>query len=241
MPPVSQPLPWRKAVGKFPLMFCVAIVVLIATVGPQFHGDREIAFDIAFLKWLHQIIPDSFAPFFRLTYKGTGIALTAVLVALSLSVLAWKRRWLEAQYLAVGTLGILIIVDQILKPLFNRRRPLESLVEVDGRSFPSGHATGNVVFYFYLATLLAAHFPQYRRYIFLGATTWVGLIGLSSMYCRVHWASDIVAGYAVGYVWLTVTLALLKRADPKTYYYDYYGKPSALTPEPLLELPPTEQ
>jgi undecaprenyl-diphosphatase len=222
-------------------MLCVAIVVLIATVGPQFHGDREIPFDIAFLKWLHQIIPDSFAPFFRLTYKGTGVALTAVLVALSLSVLAWKRRWLEAQYLALATLGILLIIDQALKPLFNRRRPLESLVEVDGRSFPSGHAAGSVVFYFYIAFLLAAHFPQYRRYIFLGATIWVGLIGLSSMYCRVHWASDIVAGYAVGYVWLTVTLALLKRADPKTYYYDYYGKPSALTPEPRLELPPTEQ
>lgn len=213
----SPYLRWVKLVGPIRLLLCLAIAVLIFTVGPRFADTQEVAFDIAFLDWLHQVIPDASAPFWKLVYKGTGAELTAGMVVITLGIFIWKRYWSEAKYLAFATLGILLVVDQGLKPIFNRRRPLESLVEVDGRSFPSGHAAGGVVFYFYLAYVLSAYYPQYRWQIYLGTTLWVGFIGLSSMYCRVHWLSDIVAGYSVGFVWLTLTVSLLKRAEPHTY------------------------
>ena len=111
-----------------------------------------------------------------------------------------------------------MIVDRWLKQLFDRRRPSGRLLDdISGRSFPSGHAAGGVVFYFYLAHVLSAHYPQYRWQIYLATSLWVGFIGLSSMYCRVHWLSDIIAGYSVGFVWLTLSLFLLKRAEPNTY------------------------
>ncbi|MFN9175494.1 MAG: phosphatase PAP2 family protein [Synechocystis sp.] len=213
----SPYLSWLKIVGLIPFLLCLAIVVLIPIVGPHFADAKEIPFDIAFLDFLHHVIPDALAPFWKTVYKATGAELTAGMVVITLGILLWKRYWSEAKYLAFATLGILLVVDQGLKPLFNRRRPLESLVEVDGRSFPSGHAAGGVVFYFYMAYVLSAHYPQYRWQIYLGTTLWVGFIGLSSMYCRVHWLSDIVAGYSVGFVWLTLTLFLLKRAEPNTY------------------------
>ncbi len=212
MTPTSDRFFWLRVAGKVPLTLCIVILILLALLGPQFYGDRLVPADVAFLDWLQHIIPPQLGQLLRWIYMGTGAKLTAVLVLISLGILVWRRLWPEAQYLAVASLGILLIIDQVLKPLFNRRRPLESLVEVHGRSFPSGHAAGSVVFYFYLASLLALYFPRYQRSIFLVATVWIGLIGLSSMYCRVHWASDIVVGYAVGYVWLVVTLTLLKKA-----------------------------
>ncbi|MEB3161431.1 MAG: phosphatase PAP2 family protein [Synechocystis sp.] len=213
----SPYLRWLKIVGVIPFLLCLAIAVLLITVGPQFSDAREIPFDIAFLDFLHQIIPDASAPFWKFVYQVTGAELTAGMVVISLGIFIWKRYWSEAKYLAFATLGILLVVDQGLKPIFNRRRPLESLVEVDGRSFPSGHAAGGVVFYYYLAYVMSTHYPQYRWQIYGGTTLWVGFIGLSSMYCRVHWLSDIIAGYSVGFVWLTLTLFLLRRSEPNTY------------------------
>ncbi|MGL5033191.1 MAG: phosphatase PAP2 family protein [Microcystaceae cyanobacterium] len=219
--PQPPKLPWLKAIGKIPLIISLIIIVLLATVGPLFASNKEIALDIAFLELLHKIIPPFIGQILTVIYKITGVHVTLFFVLGSLSFLIWKRYWEEAKYLAVATLGILLLVDQILKPLFNRIRPgsfdnnLASLVEVDGKSFPSGHAAGSVVFYFYMAFVLAAHFPERRKLIYLIAFIWVGLVGLSSTYCRVHWGSDIIAGYGVGFVWLTFSLALLKRAEPK--------------------------
>jgi membrane-associated phospholipid phosphatase len=217
-PPATSPaISWFQAFGRWPLILSGAIILAFLLFGHHFTYHKEVQFDIDFLERLRQIIPASLGEALRLIYIGTGAEVTACLVVASLGYFLWRRYWVEARCLAFATLGILLVVDQVLKPIFNRRRPLESLVEVDGRSFPSGHSAGSVVFYFYLATIFAAHYPQWRKRIFLGATLWVLMIGLASMYCRVHWPSDIVAGYAVGYVWLSLSLALLRKGKPKTY------------------------
>jgi len=209
---------WLEALGRWHLATAIAITLFFIIFGHRFSNTQEVHFDIVFLEQLRQFIPREIGEVLRWVYIGTGAKVTACLVVASLIYLLWRRYWSEAKYLALATLGILLLIDQVLKPIFNRRRPLESLVEVNGRSFPSGHAAGSIVFYFYLATLLAVRFPLWRYQIFAAATLWVALIGLSSMYCRVHWPSDILAGYAIGYVWLVVSLAFLKRAEPQTYW-----------------------
>ena len=218
-------IPFIQLIGKVRLIICLIIVVAISLIGPQLTGMREVPADIQFLNWLHTVIPPSIGEVLKVIYIMTGANVTACVVAGSLGYLLWKRYWEEAKYLAFASLGILLLIDQILKPIFGRIRPgsfsesLASLVNVDGKSFPSGHAAGSVVFYFYMAFLLATHFPHFKKYIYSGAIFWVGLIGLSSTYCRVHWATDILAGYAVGFVWLSISLMLLKRAAPETYYF----------------------
>ena len=222
----KQPkIPFIQLIGKVRLIICLIIIVAIAIIGPQLEGTREVPWDIQFLYWLHTVIPPSIGSVLKVIYIMTGANVTAFVVLGTLGYLMWKRYWEEAKYLAFASLGILLLIDQILKPIFGRIRPgsfsgdLASLVSVDGKSFPSGHSAGSVVFYFYMAFLLSTHFPHLKKYIYLGAIFWVGLIGLGSAYCRVHWGTDILAGYAVGFVWLSVALTLLKRADPDTYYF----------------------
>ena len=199
---------WLRALGPWRLAFAVLTAVLIAWAGPLLALQRHPSFDLAVLRGVHQLIPEALGPLLLRVYQFSGVHLTAVLVLAVLIFLALKRFWAELVCLVVGTGGILLIVDRWLKPLFDRRRPTGRLLEdISGRSFPSGHAAGSVVFYFLTCCLLSAHYPRLRKPLFALSSCWVGLVWLSTLYCRAHWLSDIAAGAAVGYVWLSFCLA----------------------------------
>ncbi len=155
--------------------------------------------------------------FFIGVYNIGNTYITGSLVLAVLIFLIRKRYWQEAKALAFATLGILILVDEILKPIFGRSRPPKPrLVNDLGKdSFPSGHAAGNLVLYFYLAFLLAAQYPKSTKYIYIFATIIVLLIGFSSIYIKAHWATDVLGGYLFGYLWLLVSLSVLKFLDRK--------------------------
>jgi undecaprenyl-diphosphatase len=208
--PALMPLlrDWLAALGRRRLLFTVLMALTLAWIGPQLAATRRPAADMALLDAVHAVIPDALGPLLIWVYQLSGVHISAVLVLAVLIVLALKRLWAELVCLMVGTAGILLIVDRWLKPLFERRRPTGRLLDdISGRSFPSGHAAGSVVFYFLACCLLSAHYPRLRRPLFLLSTVWVGLVWLSTLYVRAHWLSDIAAGAALGYVWLSFCLA----------------------------------
>jgi undecaprenyl-diphosphatase len=87
-------------------------------------------------------------------------------------------------------------------------------------SFPSGHSLAAFCFYGALAALLTARL----RSRWLSALVWASAVviivavGFSRLYLGVHYLSDIVGGYATGFVWvLTVASAdrVFRRADER--------------------------
>ncbi|WP_051319662.1 MULTISPECIES: phosphatase PAP2 family protein [Planktothrix] len=205
-----QLIAFKKAIPQRQLWICLAILCAFILLSIRVSVNENLALDQILIQVPHQIFPRSWDDFFRFLYLLTGVKGTAVIVALTLVFLAWKRYWIEAKVLAFSTLGILILVDRILKPMIERSRPLDRLVKSVGRSFPSGHATGNILFYFLIAYLLAERYPKSTPYIYGFATIWLLIIGFSSVYLRCHWPSDILAGYGLGYICLTISLAWLK-------------------------------
>ena len=149
-------------------------------------------------------------PIFAIIYKLSGIPFTGLLVISLLFYFIFKRFWVDFICLFFSTAGILVIIDRILKPWFNRPRPDSSSLFLSGASFPSGHAAGSVVFYFMSCTLLVTHYPRLRLPLFVFSSLWVSLIWLSTLYCRAHWPSDIIAGSSIGFVWLSMCLAGLR-------------------------------
>jgi membrane-associated phospholipid phosphatase len=104
-----------------------------------------------------------------------------------------------------------------LKAIIRRPRPLPPAVRVvvaplGGTSFPSGHVLTYVVFYGFLAHLLASHGRQDPA----GRAAAAGLIGMIAMIgpSRVeeghHWATDVLASYLVG---TAALLALIRLHD----------------------------
>jgi undecaprenyl-diphosphatase len=199
---------WLRALGPWRALVAGLIAWSLAWFGPQLGQTHHPSLDSALLDSIHSAIPVALGEVLLRVYQLSGKHVTALLVLAVVAVMVWKRFWPELLCFLVGTGGIVLIVDRWLKPLFDRPRPSGVLLEdISGRSFPSGHAAGSVVFYFLACCLLSAHYPQLRRPLFLVSSAWVGLVWLSTLYCRAHWLSDIAAGAALGYVWLSFCLA----------------------------------
>ncbi|MEY4520225.1 MAG: hypothetical protein RLZZ499_2825 [Cyanobacteriota bacterium] len=149
---------------------------------------------------------------FTNVYRISNTYVTGAIVLVALITLIRQRYWSEVKALVFATLGILLLVDKVLKPFFDRDRPPKPRLvsDLSPDSFPSGHAAGNLVFYFYVSFIIAARYPHLTKYVYGVATCLVLLIGFSSVYVKAHWTTDILGGYVFGYCWLLISLNLLK-------------------------------
>lgn len=89
-----------------------------------------------------------------------------------------------------------VLVDDIVKPLFQRPRPFDVLemtlidARPDSASFPSAHAAMAVA-----GALAASRMLRRAAWILWPLAA---LIALSRVYLGVHWPTDVVAGMVIG-------------------------------------------
>ena len=178
----------------------------------QTYQKNYLAFDLSILQFLErqQNLLSNWV--FTSVYRLSNTFVTGAIVLLALITLVRLRYWPEVKALIFATLGILLMVDKVLKPFFDRDRPPKPRLvsDLSPDSFPSGHGAGNLVFYFYLSFVIAAKRPKFAKYVYGISTFLVLLIGFSSIYVKAHWATDILAGYLFGYCWLLISLMLLR-------------------------------
>lgn len=107
---------------------------------------------------------------------------------------AWH--WLAA-------VGYAAAVPWLLKNGLQVARPPNAIS--DGWSFPSAHALYSSVIYGFLAVLLATRLqPEKRWLVYAVSIVLVALIGFSRLYLGVHWFSDVLAGWLLGFLWVAV-------------------------------------
>lgn len=109
------------------------------------------------------------------------------------------------------------VLTQAIKALIARPRPDADLVSVihgaSGNSFPSGHTLFYVTFFGFLAY---AAYAQLKPGRFRTAVLWatgllILLVGPSRIWMGQHWASDVLASYALGLTYLVVLIQLYSR------------------------------
>lgn len=125
-----------------------------------------------------------------------------------------KQTWFSIRVgvIALSSLGLMFL----LKYLFRRKRPLAPLLKaVKGLSFPSGHAIMSLTFYGLLAYIcwhtVDIDWIRYGLVVLLAVL--IFLIGFSRVYLRVHYASDVLAGFIIGLLWLFISLAILGKIE----------------------------
>lgn len=216
VPRAKQALPqW----GSLALYLGSGFLTIVASgwvfseLAEEVHAQRVLGqADQALTDALQRSVPlEALQVFAAVTQLGNTATITGLGIIGALALVALKRRWL-----AVGWSAALAgngLLNYTLKQVFERARPLHEggLVVADGFSFPSGHSSGSVVAFgmlAYVGTRLLP--PRHHLPVLLAAVGLAFTVGASRVFLRVHFASDVIAGFASGTSWLAVCVASIE-------------------------------
>jgi undecaprenyl-diphosphatase len=126
------------------------------------------------------------------------------LAAVAAVVLAIRRRFAEAVALVIAMAMVVVGVD-LLKDAIDRPRPPDRLIDPESSSYPSGHAAYSV-FYVWAAVMIAFGLAEKtlgRKLTVRGLVIALGFalavaVGLTRVYLRAHYFSDVSGGWALG-------------------------------------------
>lgn len=151
-----------------------------------------------------------------------GSTPSLIVIALAAGAwLAWRGRKADSLLVVGGSAGAFLLVP-VLKVVIERPRPALSdhVVLVQSWSYPSGHSLNSIAVLGLLTVLAVRERPGAVRRTLLAVlgVFLVVVVGFSRVYLGVHWPSDVLAGWLIGVLWLTIcfTTAHLARGNTRT-------------------------
>jgi undecaprenyl-diphosphatase len=139
------------------------------------------------------------------------------LLTLVVIIFSLVRRNLRVAFFLVISVELTGLITEIAKYAADRPRPVTALVSAPSTSFPSGHALGVMVG---VLALLTVVLPVMRRplraWLVAFGSLIVIAIGIGRVVLNVHYPSDVVAGWALGYAYFVVCLLMVPPSRPVT-------------------------
>lgn len=173
-------------------------------------GGRLVAFDERVTTKAAETLGDTALGLIAaLSELGAPDVLTALGVLVALGLLLTGHRLLGVAWCAT-VLGSGFVIT-LFKQTFERPRPVHEhgFALETSWSFPSGHASGSLVFYGMLAYIAMVRLPpRWHLPVAICALLLVLAIGATRVMLQVHYVSDVAAGYAIGLAWLALGVML---------------------------------
>ena len=212
---------FKKLPAKIVLLLAIfaGVIFLFAFITYEVIFEKKEAFDTHILNFFATyVVNPQLTPFMKnVTYFASATFLKISYLAVVVMYLLLKN-WKRVIEIAVIGLGGFVI-NYFMKLSFHRIRPPHPLIDpLKNFSFPSGHATSAFIFYGLLAYLLwKTNIPKPYKYI-VGSIfiLFSILIGFSRVYIRVHYPSDVIAGFCIGFAWLFLNIWLFERLKKRS-------------------------
>jgi membrane-associated phospholipid phosphatase len=227
--------PWRRYRTTVFLGYMVGAVVIFLILAVLAKTVAYFTLDVTITHAVQTFNPGWFdALMVVLSWIGFGpqayVITALILLFLYASGLKWETVVALISVIGSTNLGLGI------KVLIDRPRPSANLVNVINQlsdfSFPSGHVLFFTVFFGFLIFLAYTLFKHswWRTLMLVILSAMVALIGLSRVYLGQHWASDVVAAYLLGSVWLTLTIVVYRWGKPRFFVDQPVAKEKPGTP-----------
>ena len=205
------------------LGLCALVFLFMRLAGEVMEGDTQ-ALDVQIVRslrdaadparpigpqWMESVLID-------VTALGSSVVLGLIVLIITGYLL------LEARY--VTALIVLVtsisgeIVNELLKLLVDRPRPtvVPHLRTVVTASFPSGHAMESAIIYLTLGALLMRVVEGRITKIYcMGMAIFLTfIVGVSRVFLGVHYPTDVVGGWMLGFLWAALTFLITRRFEP---------------------------
>lgn len=184
---------------------------LLGWISEELLEQQHFAFDVPIMQAIHTYA----TPW--LDHVAMGLSLVGGLPVMSgvcvlLAILVWRYDPIDRHLIWISMVGA-ALMTWAMKLAFNRPRPMlwPRLVQEYGASFPSGHSLYAMVFGV-LMIILSRHLAAPMRLTVIGlAVLWIVSVGLSRVYLGVHYPTDVLGGWAFGWVWVCGVWLLLNK------------------------------
>lgn len=225
---------FRRYIKGLPLTFLLLMAGLAAfamfgVLAHEVLGENENGFDNTVFNYLraHVVTPRLTPVMKTITFLGSSTFLLPAYILLIIYFFYKKEKRRSVEILLIGSLGILL--TDLMKTFYHRARPAQPLISpLQSFSFPSGHAMSAFIFYGLLTYLVWK--TQLNRTYKTVATVLLATIavavGFSRMYLRVHYPSDVVAGFCLGLAWISFAIWVLEKSKKKAKEAGLKGKAS---------------
>ncbi|WP_339196387.1 phosphatase PAP2 family protein [Solibacillus sp. FSL R5-0449] len=180
-------------------ILAVVTFIIFMIIALNFDTASFEAFD---LKIRSLLFGNSFVILFHNLGETKFIIVATVIILLYLAI--FKKDFRGVLFVLL-TVGVGNGLNQLLKRIFARPRP-EIEDQLSSFSFPSGHAQISVMFLLTLAYLISKWLKN-KRWDFITYTIMlilIFLVGLSRIAEGRHYATDVLAGWSIGYTWFMV-------------------------------------
>ena len=190
-----------------PLLFPLVVILIFAALAINISLFAQ--FDNGILKGFSQL-PRTWTPFFEMiSHLGdyyTNIAMIVILAGIEL----YRRQYIRAFIagLALATFPLYFLIKEAIA----RARPAGDFIiayGLPGYSFPSGHAVTSAVAFGILSIMAYSALKKPWKYVVPGLSlAIVIIIGIARVYLGAHFPTDVIAGWLLALIALSLLRSL---------------------------------
>lgn len=205
--------------GKFLLsvFFFIVALFIFAVITDEIILEKEETFDLLIFDFFskHFVSTNLTGYMYNIT-QLSSVDFVKISYPLLIAVLVVFKFYRKALFALVAGAGGLLLIYAMKMFFVRPRPPYPLLYKEESFSFPSGHATFSFIFYGMLAYFIwLTDLPKVWKYCAMLFLILVSLsIGFSRIYLRVHYPSDVLGGFCLGYSWLFLMIYTFRKWFP---------------------------
>lgn len=188
------------------LVFSVGVIAFFAFA---VNGSNTLSIDKVLTSTIKGLFSESWNGFFTMV---SGSNWPIMISAITVLFFLWTRKR-DYHGMAIVVLVVLLSkqTSEILKEWIGRERPEGAVfVEAETLSFPSGHSTVGAALFaliiYFISREITSLAGKWAAACFFALV--ILLIGVSRVALGAHYPSDVIAGYAVGFIFTYLGIAL---------------------------------
>ncbi len=189
-----------------PIILAICLIIFAVMV-KLLQKNKFESFDSKVYEFIIQFKSDSLTMLMKLISFLCSVWFL-LLFSVVIMLVCKRKRFV---FFIVLNLLLCFLLNQTMKFIFERPRPFNiNIIIENGYSFPSGHSMVSLAFYgLFIYIIWHMNKPRLEKLFYvIPLILLVLLIGISRIYLGVHYASDVIAGYALSMAYLIIFIKL---------------------------------